>query len=391
LGVGKEASSSEIKKAYYNKARELHPDKGGDPEKFKEVQKAYEILSDDNRRGLYDATGSTDEQGGSHGSGPGPDIFFGGGGGFPFPGFPGFPGGFPDIFMGMGGMGGGNSGPPKKRKGKGPPKVLEIPVSLHQYYHGHEVEMKMTRQAFCELCKGVGATDKEDCRTCSASGKIKQQIQLGPMQMAINISDCRDCQGKGWKSKGKCIMCDGKQTKSQEMTLNLKIEPGANPGDILKFANASSDSHEYEEAADVHIRLDETENKSGWERKAPTKSNGRGDELHYTLTLTLTEAMSGCQPTITGHPKFPNGFDLRIDEVVISGDLIVLKDMGMPMRGSKEAYGDAIIHINVRASLTERTTWWMSPVYEKFIDVPDGTSRPVLKGKVMAIGGIIQS
>jgi DnaJ-class molecular chaperone len=289
--------------------------------------------------------------------------------------------------MGMG-MGS-NNGPPLKKKGKGPPKVLEIPVSLHQYYHGHEVEMKMTRQAFCELCKGVGATDKEDCRTCGATGKVKHQIQLGPMQMAINIMNCHDCQGKGWKSKGKCIMCDGKQTKSQEMVLKLKIDSGSKPGDILKFANASSDSHEYEEAADVHIRLDETEDKSGWERKSPTKTGtGRGDDLHYNLTLSLTEAMSGCQPSITGHPKYTSGFDLRIEEVVVTGDIIVLKDMGMPLKGSG-AHGDAIIHINVRASLIERTTWWMQPPTEKFVDVTDGGSRPVLKGKVMAIGGVV--
>ena len=96
--------------------------------------------------------------------------------------------------------------------------------------------------------------------------------------------------------------------------------------------------------------------------------------------------MTGCQPTIVGHPKFPAGFDLRIDEVVVGGDLIVLKDMGMPLKGGGEVFGDAIIHLRVRASLMERTEWWMKPVQEKSSEAVTG--RPVLKGKVLAVGGV---
>jgi DnaJ-class molecular chaperone len=96
--------------------------------------------------------------------------------------------------------------------------------------------------------------------------------------------------------------------------------------------------------------------------------------------------MVGCQPTITGHPKYQSGFDLRIDEVVVGGDLIMLKDMGMPLKGKDGAYGDAIIHLRVRASLKERTEWWMRPVAEKTSEA--NTGRPVVKGKVLAVGGV---
>jgi DnaJ-class molecular chaperone len=389
LGVDRSASSTEIKKAYFNKARELHPDKGGDVEEFKKVQKAYEILSSDERRQHYDMTGDDSDAGDQGGAGAmpggfsfnvGPEMF----GGFPFP-FPGM-----GSMPGMPGFFGGGSPPPKKRPGKGPEKVIETPISLHQFYHGHQAEMKMTRQAFCELCKGVGATDKENCGTCGGHGKIRQVIQMGPVQM-VNEGPCHGCHGKGWKSKGKCIMCDGKKTRPQEMTLDLKIQPGAKVGDILKFPNASSDSEEYEEASDVHIRLVDIEEKSGWERRARPK-NDRGDDLHYTLGITLTEAMTGCQPTIVGHPKYPNGFDLRIDEVILGGDIIRIENMGMPMHGYTDKFGDAVIHIRVRGSLTERTQWWMRPVTDKFINIISGAAemsgRPVLSGKVLAIGGV---
>jgi DnaJ-class molecular chaperone len=387
LGVDRGASASEIKKAYFAKAKELHPDKGGDAEEFKKIQKAYEVLNDDERRKMYDMTGDDSDDAGARGGPPPgfafnmggmgmPDIF-GMGGGMPFP----FPGGM----FNMGG-GSGAGGPPKKRPGKGPPKVMEIPVSLHQFYHGHQVEMKITRQAFCELCKGEGATDKENCGMCGGQGKIRQHIQMGPVSL-MNEGPCPQCQGKGVKHKGKCIMCDGKCTRPQEMTLNLKIEPGARVGEVLVFPKASSDSNEYEETSDVHIRLDDIEEKSGWERK-PSKVAGRGDDLHYVLNLSLTEAMSGCQPLIVGHPKHPDGFYLRIDEIIVGGDLIVLKEMGMPLKGADGgAYGDAVIHLRVRAALTERTQWWMNPFVEKF-SWPAETDKPVLKGRVLAVGGV---
>jgi DnaJ-class molecular chaperone len=388
LGVSSDSSPTEIKKAYFSKAKELHPDKGGDAEEFKKVQKAYEVLNDEERRRMYDMTGDDSDDASARGGPPPgfsmhmggmPDIFgMGGMGGIP--GFPGFPG-----MGGMFNMGGGPSGPPKKRPGKGPAKVMEIPASLHQFYHGHKVEMKITRQAFCELCKGEGATDKENCGMCGGQGKIRQHVQMGPIQFT-NEGPCPQCQGKGTKHKGKCIGCDGKCTKPQEMALNLNIEPGAKVGDILVFPKASSDSNEYEETSDVHIRLDDIDEKSGWERKTNAKS-GRGDELHYTLNITLTEAMTGCQPLIIGHPKFPEGFLLRLDEVIVGGDLLVLKDMGMPLKGKANSFGDAIIHLRVRAALTERTQWWMNPIVDKFNWI-DGGDKPVLKGKVLAVGGV---
>jgi DnaJ-class molecular chaperone len=386
LGVGQDASSAEIKKAYFAKAKELHPDKGGDAEEFKKVQKAYEILNDDERRQIYNMTGDDSDDASAQGKPPpGFSVHVGGMGGIPhifgmsggIPGFP-FPGG-------MFNMGGNSHAPPKKHPGKGPAKVMEIPISLYQFYHGHKVEMKITRQAFCELCKGDGATDKENCKMCGGQGKIRQHVQMGPISFS-NEGPCPQCHGKGWKHIGKCIMCDGKCTKPQEMILNLSIDPGARAGEMQIFSNASSDSNEYEETSDVHIRFDDIDEKSGWERK-PNNKTGRGDDLHYTLNLTLTESLTGCQPLIIGHPKFPNGFFLRIDEVVVGGDLLVLKDMGMPYKGKTNAFGDVIIHLRVRAAFTERTLWWMNPIINKF-NWMDGGDKPILKGKVISVGGV---
>ena len=289
----------------------------------------------------------------------------------------------------MFGGGGGGPPPPKKRPAKGPAKVMEIPVSLHQFYHGHQVEMKMTRQVFCKICKGDGATEKENCGPCGGHGKVRQHIQMGPITM-INEGPCGHCHGRGWKLKGKCIGCEGRGTTPEEMTLTLKIDPGSKAGDVLKFAGAASDSPDYEERSDVHIRLDDVEEKSGWVRQSRPKPDGRGDDLHYTLHLGLTESLTGAQPVLIGHPKYEGGFDLRVDEVVIGGDIIRLEGAGMPgPNGSFDTCGDGIIHIRVRGSIVERTQWWMQPPTSKHEWVDETISkRPVLKGRVMLIGGI---
>ena len=139
LEVQKDANADEIKKAYMKMARKHHPDKGGDAELFKGVQEAYEVLSDDRRRQVYDATGSVDGNQQQHQGGAG-------GGGFPFP----------DIFASM--FGGGaapGSEPPMGRRssGKGPSNQANVAMGLDNFYNGFEINMNFKKKAKCGSCK----------------------------------------------------------------------------------------------------------------------------------------------------------------------------------------------------------------------------------------------
>jgi len=204
LGVSRNADTSEIRSAYKQLAKEHHPDKGGDPEKFKELSQAHEILSDDGKRKHYDMTGSISEQ-----QGPGGPFGFNGGGAF----------GMPDVFSHMfGGMfPGGHGGMPgmpgghgvRKQEGKSPGKNQDIALRISDYYHGRQVNIKIGRQSFCKTCKGSGGTSTANCDTCGGLGQVRQVVSMGPIQM-VSQTACPNCGGKGQKTVGQCGGCNGR-------------------------------------------------------------------------------------------------------------------------------------------------------------------------------------
>lgn len=330
LGVSKSADTNEIKKAFKKAAMTHHPDKGGDPEKFKEIQKAHEILTDDRRRQIYDMTGSEDgEMANQEAHGFPFDIgaMFGGLGG---------------MFGGMGGMHRG--GPRVVRRPKAPPKVTEIPLKLHDFYHGRTFQVKFERQKFCEQCKGQGATSFQNCHTCQGNGVLRQHIQMGPMMM-INEGPCNDCQGEGKKASGNCYSCSGKKTMPQEKELSVKIEPGMKPGEILIFPKECSDDPNYDEPGDVHFLLQEAEGDDGWLRK--------GDDLETAVTVTLQQALLGCSKTLQGHPGYLQGLEITVPVGIMSGDMISVGGKGMPKKGSTE-FGTLRIRVTVTVSEKEK-------------------------------------
>ena len=331
LGVSKSADTNEIKKAFKKAAMTHHPDKGGDPEKFKEIQKAHEILTDDRRRQIYDMTGSEDGEMANQEAH-----------GFPFD--------IGAMFGGLGGMFGGmpgmhrGGGPRVVRRPKAPPKVTEIPLKLHDFYHGRTFQVKFERQKFCEQCKGQGATSFQNCHTCQGNGVLRQHIQMGPMMM-INEGPCNDCQGEGKKASGNCYSCSGKKTMPQEKELSVKIEPGMKPGEILIFPKECSDDPNYDEPGDVHFLLQEAEGDDGWLRK--------GDDLETAVTVTLQQALLGCSKTLQGHPGYLQGLEITVPVGIMSGDMISVGGKGMPKKGSTE-FGTLRIRVTVTVSEKEK-------------------------------------
>ena len=161
LGVSRNADESEIKKQYRKLCLTHHPDKGGDEEKFKKIQKAYEVLGDDKRRKMYDQMGIVDEN--ESGGMP-----FGGGGGVDLG----------SIFANM--FGGGFNPfdqapnmPGRMKRHKPQPKVHEIPVSLYDFYYGKQIKIQFERQKFCLSCKGEGFSSFKTCNSCNGQGFVQ--------------------------------------------------------------------------------------------------------------------------------------------------------------------------------------------------------------------------
>lgn len=329
LGVERNCSSADIKKAYYNKARTHHPDKGGNADLFKEIQKAYEILSNDQEKSFYDQTGSvrSEVQNGQQSNMP-----FG----FDIP--------INELF-GMFGPGGIAR---QTKRAKGTPKVLGIPLSLYQLYHGHTMEIKMGRQKFCSTCNGKGSLSRDTCKVCNGVGKRRQIIQMGPMTMASE-APCVPCKGEGSVPQGKCESCGGSCFTADENELRVVLEPGSRPGEVIVFPDACSDSHDYEKPGDLHIRFEEAHSVEGWVRK--------NDDLHLDFAISLNEAMYGTRRKVFGHPKHPEGFYMLILDIpVVSGDTIVLKEMGMPIKGTTKK-GNTYLHVFVYPTDEERHEW----------------------------------
>lgn len=352
LGANRGSNSDELKKVYRKLVLQHHPDKGGDPEKFKQIQHAYDVLSDDQRRMVYDQTGSDQEapEMGNGGMPFGPGGPFGGmpfdigsmfGGGNPFGGFgmPGMPG-----MHGMPGMPGMHNSGPRPPQPKGPPKIHEMPVSLHDYYHGKRVKVQFERQIFCSHCKGDGAEKYESCKGCGGSGKKTQIIQMGPIQAMTHIP-CNDCGGKGKKVSVKCRKCAGKKFLANEKTIEASIIPGMRPHEMIVFPKECSDQSEYVEAGDLHIILQEADEDNRFKRVANT------DDLNVTVAISLYGSLIGTSDKVNGHPAHPDGLILEIPVGVQHGDVINISGEGMPKKSGGR--GDLRVLITLRATEIE--------------------------------------
>ena len=340
LGVSREAETSEIRTAYKQLAKEHHPDKGGDPEKFKQISQAHEILSDDSKRRMYDMTGSTSEQQEGNPFGPG-------GPGGPFGGMP-F--GMPDIFSQMfgGGMPGGmpgqgGPGSTKKQSGKGPGKSQDLPLRISDYYHGRNISIKFGRQASCGSCKGSGAITTKSCEHCGGQGQVRQIIQMGPMQM-LSHGPCHPCQGKGQQNVGECATCKGKGLLPEEKTLEIKIEPGMSSGNTVVFPGMCSAHPNFTETGDVTVILREADEEplaATWSRE--------GNRLKTCITVGLTEVLLGTTKILRGHPGFPNGVPIEIPAGAQNMWAGTIPGLGMPIRGMPfgTKFGEAYVTILV--------------------------------------------
>jgi len=340
LGVSRTANAKEIKKAYFDLAKIEHPDKGGNEEKFKQIQQAYDILSDDGKRRMYEMTGSTQEHP-QHQESPFAGMGMPGMPGMPGMGMPGMPGmhfNMGDIF---GNMFGGRS--PSKRP-KGANKVHELPLSLSDFYMGKKVRIDLDREVFCSGCDGKGHLNVKTCNDCRGSGVKEQLLQLGPGMMAVNRGPCGSCRGEGTLKGTPCSTCSSRGVVTSQKVLTVSIAPGSSLGETIVFPEACSDSQDAEKPGDLHIRLTAAD-------EPHLDVTRDGIHIRTSFTLSLSESLLGCVKRVLHHPGFTDGLDIPIPAGTQRKEEVILEGKGMPDKGG---FGNCIAHIDVQVSKLER-------------------------------------
>lgn len=232
LGVKKDASDDEIKKAFRRAAIEHHPDRGGDETKFKEINEAYEVLKDPSKRQRYDQFGHAGVGGNGGAGGGNPFAGFGGAGQemhFDFGDM-----GFGDIF---GNFFGGQSGGRQSRQARGNDIETNVEVTFEQAVFGTEVDLNLTLEDTCEHCKGTTAEpgyEMKTCETCKGSGQVVNVTRtiFGNIQQA---SRCPTCKGRGKVPEKACSVCGGKGTQRKSQTIALKIPAGIDDGATIRL------------------------------------------------------------------------------------------------------------------------------------------------------------
>ena len=346
LEVSRGADTDEIRKQYLKLSRTWHPDrqppenKDTATEKFQRIGRAYEILSDEGKRSIYDQTGQIPgEGGGGTQGGMGGGMPFGFGGGIPFP----FP--MNDLFGMFGGRGGpGGSRGGGRNPGKAPARKTQIPLTLKDFYFGRTLQMRLDRKRFCGSCKGEGCTNQKVCGDCGGQGIKIQMIQMGPMMMQ-NHGPCMPCRGSGKTRGDSCKQCSSSKFIKQDKILELIVNPGMKAGETIVFSGESSHEEEYAEPGDVVVELVQADEDHEWERA--------GDTLKHRITLTLGEALCGKRIRLDNHPGFEGGMFIDIPSGVQNRQDIFVEGCGMP-RLAGGGYGDVILHVTVMASSDER-------------------------------------
>lgn len=350
LGLEKGASKSEIKKAYRQLAKKYHPDvnKASDAEeRFKEVQEAYEVLSDDQKRAAYDQYGhaATSGFGGGGFEGFGREGDFSG---FDFSGFGGAAdiGSIFDSFFG-GAFGGGRG---RTQARKGADIQIKLNLDFEKAVFGTEKTVKFKRRVQCEKCNGSGAKDgssMETCSQCKGQGRVTrvQRSIIGTIQTTV---PCPLCKGKGKTIKEPCPNCAGQGYVDKEEELKLKIPKGTPDGLVLRFrekGNAGQNGGPY---GDLYVQIEVSAHKI-FER--------RGDDIYLEKEVDVTTAVLGSEidvPTLHGDVK------VKIKPGTQPDTVLRLRGKGAPrLRGSGNGnqYLKVKVKIPRRISKDQRKLW----------------------------------
>ena len=307
LGVSREASADEIKRAYRKLARELHPDVNPDPEvqdKFKEITASYETLSDPQKRQNYDMGGNN------------------------------FGGGFSDIMDAF--FGGGGSRGPRPRMRAGQDSLIRIEVDLHEACFGTERDISVESAVVCPKCTGSGCVDGGQptvCNVCKGRGET-QQVVRSVIGQVMTSRPCGPCSGYGSVIANPCRECAGEGRVRARQDLHVKIPAGVETGNRIQLSGRGEVGHGGGPAGDVYVEIVEAQHEYLIRER---------DTLHMSLSVSMSAAAIGSTVSIE---SLDGPVDVQVKAGTQSGAPIAIKGRGMT-RLRHGGRGDLIVHIEV--------------------------------------------
>lgn len=355
LGVEKNATKDDIKKAFYKLASKYHPDKkGGDEKKFKEINEAYQTLSDDNKRREYDTYGQTFNGQRPQGGGGGFGGF--GGGGFNQGDFAGMNfdfGDIGDIFGDMFGGQGGFGGPRQKR---GRDISLEIDVPFAEAIFGTERNVLLSKVNTCKICSGTGArvgTKMKTCTTCNGQGKIHdvKRTFMGNFQ---SVRTCEHCRGTGKVPEEQCQSCKGQGVVNAREEVNIAIPAGISNGEMIRMTQMG-EAIAGGTTGDLYVKINVQAHKI-WKREA--------SDLVITHEIKLTDALLGVKHTIEG---LDGKIEIDVPSGAQAGEILRVRSRGVPHLHEKNKRGDVLVklHINMPKKLSKKAMSFIDGLKEE--------------------------
>lgn len=317
LGVDKDASEQELKRAHRKLALKLHPDKGGDPDKFKEINEAYDVLKDPEKRRIYDEYGEEAiKEGAANGGGAG---------------------GMSDLFETM--FGGGSR---RRQEPKGEDIVHKVSVKLEDLFNGTTRKLALNRKIKCGDCEGTGSKSKRryKCEKCNGTGIEVRIKQLGPGMIQQIQMKCTNCGGTGYKTPPEdlCLTCGGSGLVKNRKVFEVGIEPGMKDGQKVVFKMEAGYSDPSINPGDVIFLVEAKEH--------PTFKRVNVD-LVIEKKISLVQALCGTPMVVThldGRTiKFgpPEGYTIQPDS------WHRVEEEGMPVHGSPMVKGNMYVHVEV--------------------------------------------
>lgn len=339
LGVSRDADKEEIKRAYRRLARKYHPDVNKEPvaeERFKEINRAYEILSEPDTRARYDRFG---EAGVASGAGAGFQDF-------------GDMGGFADIFetifSGFGGMGTGTTARRRSGPVRGDDLRLDLKLEFREAVFGGKKEIRIPHLETCQVCNGSGAkpgTGSRTCPTCSGTGQVRRSTRT-PFGSFAQVSVCPTCNGEGQVIEDKCEACGGAGRKQETKKLEITIPPGVDNGTRLRVSREGDAGLRGGSQGDLYVYLFIEEDPE-FERD--------GINILSEVSVSYLQAVLGCRLKVN---TVEGSEELTIPAGTQPDTVLKLENHGVPMLGNPVSRGDHLITIHVeiptRISAEER-------------------------------------
>ena len=323
LGVGRDVDADTLKRAYRRLARQYHPDVNKDPgaeDKFKEIGRAYEVLSDPQTRARYDQFGEAGLGGGGM-----PDM--------------GDMGGFADLFETFfSGFGGAPGGPRRRGPRQGDDLRLDLTISFQEAIFGQEQEVQIRHLETCSTCQGSGAktgSGPTTCGTCSGAGQVRRATRT-PFGSFTQVAPCPSCEGTGQVIADPCSACGGQGLQQVRKKLRLNIPAGVDTGTRLRVAGEGNAGQRGGPSGDLYVFLTV---------QSHPQLRRDGTNIHSEITLNYLQAILGDTIEVT---TVDGQQELEIPAGTQPGTVLTLSGLGVPKLGNPVARGNHLVSVKVQ-------------------------------------------